>query len=57
MFIKTGNDMKKLGLKMFVSEIKLMRLKKRIGKPYGKSIDRLLLAAEIIRSNKRNDDY
>lgn len=45
-------ETKNLGMKMFVSELKLMHLKKRIGKPYGKSIDRLLLAAEIIRSNK-----
>lgn len=57
MFIKTGNDMRKLGMKMFISEIKLMRLKRRIGKPYDKSINRLLLAAELIRSNKRNDEY
>ena len=49
--------MRKLGLKMFVSEIKLMHLKKRIGKPYGKSINRLLLAAELIRSNNQNNNY
>lgn len=49
--------MRKLGMKMFISEIKLMHLKRRIGKPYGKSINRLLLAAEIIRSNNHNDTY
>ena len=49
--------MKKLGLKMFVSEIKLMHLKRKIGKPYGKSINRLLLAAELMRSNNQNDNY
>ena len=57
MFIKTGNDMRKLGMKMFIAEIKLMRLKRRIGKPYDKSINRLLLAAELIRSNNHNDNY
>lgn len=49
--------MKKLGIKSFVAEIKLMRLKRKIGRPYGKSIDRLLLAAEIIHTNNRNDTY
>lgn len=48
---------KNLGMKMFISEIKLMRLKRRIGKPYDKSINRLLLAAELIRSNNQNDNY
>lgn len=50
-------EMRTLGIKSFVAEIKLMRLKRKIGRPYGKSINRLLLAAEIIRSNNRNETY
>lgn len=47
----------KLGARMFISEIKLMHLKKRIGKPYGKCIDRMMLAAELMRSENPINNY
>lgn len=49
--------MRKLGFKMFISEIKLMHLKRRIGKPYGKCIDRMMLAAELMRSENPINNY
>ena len=49
--------MRKLGMKMFISEIKLMRLKKRIGKPYGKCIGRMMLAAKLMWSENPINNY
>ena len=49
--------MRKLGMKMFISEIKLMHLKRRIGKPYGKCVDRMMLAIKLMRSDNPVNNY